>query len=230
MPGKVRVIPANTNEPIKHVVIYARVSSNTMDQLESLKAQVSELTKFVSGHNNWKLVDIHIDIASAKKDSVRPAFHNMIEECKAGLTDIVVVKSIVGKKKRVNQYALVKLHFMKRDDLNDGLEIEANSSKLLIDAKILRQYFGIEYQNNLGDILKQFTETFGKAIPMNIPKNISDEEKGAMVKSLSISDSENPNKIYCYKIRRNPSGGKRSDFNSDKTKLLRSGLFRKFEN
>lgn len=94
MPGKVRVIPANTNEPMKHVVIYARVSSNTMDQLESLKAQVSGLTKFVSGHNNWKLVDIHIDIASAKKDSARPAFHQMIEECKAGLTDIVVVKSI----------------------------------------------------------------------------------------------------------------------------------------
>ena len=95
MPGKVRVIPANTNEPMKHVVIYARVSSNTMDQLESLKAQVSGLTKFISGHNNWKLVDIHIDIASAKKDSFRPAFHQMIiEESKAGLTDIVVVKSI----------------------------------------------------------------------------------------------------------------------------------------
>ena len=94
MPGKVRVIPANTNEPMKHVVIYARVSSNTMEQLDSLKAQISELTKFVSGHNNWKLVDIHIDIASAKKDSSRTAFHQMIEECKAGLTDIVVVKSI----------------------------------------------------------------------------------------------------------------------------------------
>ena len=94
MPGKVRVIPARTNEPMKHVVIYARVSSNTMDQLESLKAQVSGLTKFISGHNNWKLVDIHIDIASAKKDSSRPAFHQMIEEYKVGLTDIVVVKSI----------------------------------------------------------------------------------------------------------------------------------------
>lgn len=94
MPGKVRVILANTNEPMKHVVIYARVSSNTTEQLDSLKAQVSGLTKFVSGHNNWKLVDIHIDIASSKKGSVRPAFHKMIEECKAGLTDIVVVKNI----------------------------------------------------------------------------------------------------------------------------------------
>ena len=94
MLGKVRVIPANANEPMKHVVIYARVCSNTMEQLDSLKAQISGLTKFVSGHKNWKLVDIHIDIASAKKDSVRPAFRKMIEECKAGLTDIVVVKSI----------------------------------------------------------------------------------------------------------------------------------------
>ena len=143
---------------------------------------------------------------------------------------IVLVKRFVGKEKRINQHALVKLHFMKRDDLNDGLEIEANSSKLLIDAKTLRQYFGIVYQDNLGDILKQFTATFGKAIPMSIPKNISDGEKSAMVKSLSISDSEDPNKIYCYRIRRNPNGGKRSDFNSDKTKLLRMGLFRKFEN
>lgn len=94
MSGKVRLIPANTNEPIKYVVIYARVSSNSMEQLESLKAQISGLTKFVSGHNNWKLVDINIDIASSKKDSVRPAFKQMINGCKAGLTDIVVVKNI----------------------------------------------------------------------------------------------------------------------------------------
>lgn len=52
MPSKVRVIPANTNEPMKHVVIYACVSSNTMEQLDSLKAQISGLTKFVFGHKN----------------------------------------------------------------------------------------------------------------------------------------------------------------------------------
>ena len=52
---------------------------------------------------------------------------------------IVLVKRFVGKKKWVNQYALVKLHFMKRDNYIDGLEIEANSSKLAIDAKTLKQ-------------------------------------------------------------------------------------------
>lgn len=143
---------------------------------------------------------------------------------------IVLVKRFVGKEKPLNKYALVKLHFMKSEDLSDELETETNIYTLLINSKTLRKYFGIEYKENLVDILKQFTETFGKAIPMNIPNNISDEEKGAMVKSLSISDSENPNKIYCYKIRRNPNGGKRSEFNSDKSKLLRPDLFKKFEN
>lgn len=143
---------------------------------------------------------------------------------------IVLVKRFVDKVKRINQYALVKINFMKCGNLSDELEVEANSSMLLVDAKSLRQCFGIEYRENLGDILKQFTETFGRAIPMKISDNISDEERRAMVKSLSISDSEDPNKIYCYKIRRNPNGGKRSDFNSDKTKLLRPILYRKFEN
>ena len=143
---------------------------------------------------------------------------------------IVLIKRFVGKEKRVNRYALVKIHFMKRNNLNDGLEAEANSNQLLIDAKTLRQYFGIEYQENLGDILKQFTETFGKAIPKNMPNDISNEEKGAMVYSLGRSDSEDPNKIYCYKIKRNPNGGKRSEFNSDKTKLLRPDLFHHFVN
>lgn len=94
MPGKVREIPAHTNEPIKYVVIYARVSSNRMEQLESLKTQISGLTKFVANHQNWKLIDVYIDIASSKKGSVRPEFNKMLNDCKAGLTDIVVVKNV----------------------------------------------------------------------------------------------------------------------------------------
>lgn len=136
MPGKVRVIPANTNEPIKHVVIYARVSSNSMEQLNSLKAQISGLTKFVSGHNNWKLVDIHIDIASSKKDSVRPAFNQMIEECKAGLTDIVVVKNI-SRLGRDTVEVLDAINTLREADVRiifkqEGLDTATVGSSLLI--------------------------------------------------------------------------------------------------
>jgi hypothetical protein len=142
---------------------------------------------------------------------------------------IVLVKRFVGSVKRISEYALVKLEFMKETDLTDLLEVEANSNRLLIDAKKLREYFGIEYSNNLGDIINQFSNQLGDSIPTNIKMNISDIEKQAMVRSLSISDSEDPEKIYCTMVRRNFEGKKRSEFNSDKTKLLRCKLFKYFK-
>ena len=45
----------------------------------------------------------------------------------------------------------------------------------------------------------------------------------------SLSKSENPNKIYCIGLRRNIKGS-RSEYNKDKTKLLRPTLFQKFKN
>ena len=125
---------------------------------------------------------------------------------------------------------LVKLHFMKSNNLSDELQVEANSRSLIIDAKTLRLYFGIEYSNNMGDILCQFTKQLGEIIPNTVPNIVSDIERKAMVNSLSISDSENPNKIYCNKVKRNPNSGKRSEFNADKTKLLRGSLFKHFCN
>lgn len=143
---------------------------------------------------------------------------------------IVLVKRFVRTEKRVNQYALVKLHFMKSNDLSDDLQVEANSRNLIIDAKTLRSYFGIEYSDNVGDILCQFTKQLGKIIPKMVPDIVSDIEQKAMVNSLSRSDSEDPNKIYCNKVKRNPNGGQRSEFNADKTKLLRGSLFKYFCN
>lgn len=142
---------------------------------------------------------------------------------------IVLVKRFIEKEKRIDQFALVRLQFMKENNLNDCLSVEANSNSLITDAKTLREYFGIEYSNNLGDILKQFSEKLGNAIPININDQISDIEKQAMIRSLSISDSEDPSKIYCTKVRRNPKGQKRSEFNADKTKLLRKKLFEYFK-
>lgn len=146
---------------------------------------------------------------------------------------IVLVKRFVGSEKRVSQFALVKLHFMKTTNLNDALQVEANSSGLIIETKTLREYFGIEYdQENLGDILQQFSERLGRSIPIRMPDMncISSIEKQAVVSSLSKSDSENPNKIFCIGVKRNPNGKTRSEFNADKTKILRKNLYDSFSN
>lgn len=147
-----------------------------------------------------------------------------------GIEYIVLVKRFVGTEKKKEQYALVKLHFMKFNDLSDDLQVEANIRGLIIKARVLREYFGIDYQENLGNILRQFAERLGNEIPKDVPKYFSDIETTAMVRSLSKSDSEDPNKIYCNKVKRNPNGGQRSVFNTDKTKLLRPKLFKYFRN
>lgn len=118
---------------------------------------------------------------------------------------------------------------MKENNLEDSLLVEANSNQIFVDAKIFREYFGIAYVPNLGDIFKQFYGIFGKSIPSIIKIVNTDFEKAAMVKSLSISDSEDPTKIYCTNVRRNPEGQKRSVFNSDKTKILRPRLYEYFK-
>lgn len=141
---------------------------------------------------------------------------------------VVLVKRFIRTEERVSKYALVKLHFMKIHDLTDDLQVEANSKGLIVDPKTLRCYFGIEYADNIRNILRQFTKQLGKAIPKEVSSQVSDIEKKAMVDSLSESDAEDPNKIYCNKVKRNPNGRQRSLFNSDKTKLLRRSLFEYF--
>lgn len=149
-----------------------------------------------------------------------------------GIEYIVLVKRFTNGEKRTHEYALVKLHFMRSENIHHDLEVEANRNGLLIDAKKLREYFQIEYTANLGNIFRQFARQLGKAIPpkMSPLTLLSSAEKRAMVYSLSISDSEDPNKIYCTGVKRNPSGKTRSPFNSDKTKILRPTLYKIFSN
>ncbi|UPQ85961.1 MULTISPECIES: recombinase family protein [Aerococcaceae] len=74
-------IPAKRPPKQKRVAIYARVSSNTKEQLRSLANQVSALTQKVSSVEDWLLVGIYIDVALAKKNAKREEYNRMIEDC-----------------------------------------------------------------------------------------------------------------------------------------------------
>lgn len=62
MSPKVWYIPSKRTEPGKNVGIYCRVSSGEKNQLYSLSAQISALTKAVANVDQWKLTDVFIDI------------------------------------------------------------------------------------------------------------------------------------------------------------------------
>ena len=104
----------------------------------------------------------------------------------------------------------------------------------MVEAQTLREFFGIEWVENLGDILHQFTEQFGKWIPVEI-KDLSEGQKKAVVRQLGISDaSDDPDKIYCIDVRRSGTRAdgslkERSPFNSQKSEFLRPELYAKFK-
>lgn len=146
--------------------------------------------------------------------------------------DYVVLVKLYDSKDKKPQYALLKLEFIKIDDITRTLEIPANSNKLIIEAQKLREYFNIEYSKNLGDILKQFTELLGKFIPTYVNSNKTEIEFQEIDKSLSISDSQDPNRKYCYKVKRNGfrkdgSPARRSIYNDNITRIRRPNLYKK---
>lgn len=91
---RVEIIPAKPKPRNKRVAIYARVSSNSAEQLNSLTNQISGLTRLAAANPTWLLVDIYIDIAPSKTGSNRKDFNRLISDCAAGKVDIVLTKNI----------------------------------------------------------------------------------------------------------------------------------------
>ena len=90
----VHYIPARFPKREKRVGIYCRVSTNSMEQLQSLTVQISHLTRVVSTMPQWLLSDVYIDIASSKTGSSRKEFSRLLEDCNSKKIDIVITKNI----------------------------------------------------------------------------------------------------------------------------------------
>ena len=77
------------------VCAYARVSSNSDDQLNSFSAQVEYFTQLIQAHSDWEFIDIYADegITGTRADK-RADFQRMMRDCRAGRIDRILVKSI----------------------------------------------------------------------------------------------------------------------------------------
>ncbi len=90
----IHYIPPLPPKREKRVGIYCRVSTNSTDQLKSLTAQVSALTRLTAANPKWLLVDVYIDIASSKTGSSRKEFTRMLKDCQSHDLEIILTKSI----------------------------------------------------------------------------------------------------------------------------------------
>jgi len=93
---RVTVIDPRATEKAKlRVAAYARVSSDSADQLNSYLAQVDYYTKYIGGNEDWVLVDIYADEGISGLDArTREEFNRMLADCRAGKIDRVLVKSV----------------------------------------------------------------------------------------------------------------------------------------
>lgn len=89
-----KIQPRTKSTSYKRVAVYCRVSTNHNTQEESLKAQIDRYQKRVQDQSDWKLVKIYSDIASGRNTSGRTEFMNLMNDCKDGLIDLIITKSI----------------------------------------------------------------------------------------------------------------------------------------
>lgn len=94
-----RVIKIDPTVQPKHALLrvaaYTRVSSDSSDQLNSFAAQNRYYTKLIAENTAWQMVDIYADEGiTGTSTEKRDDFQRMMADCRQGLVDQILVKSI----------------------------------------------------------------------------------------------------------------------------------------
>ena len=102
--ANVRVIPATApvlsaqvrNSAVKRrVAAYARVSTDSDEQMTSYEAQVDYYTKLIQGNPDWEYIFVYTDEGiSAVSTKRREGFKQMVADGLAGKFDLLVTKSV----------------------------------------------------------------------------------------------------------------------------------------
>ena len=78
----------------KKVCAYVRVSTDSLQQEDSLENQTTYFKGFITANPEWEFVGIYSDQNISVYKENRPGFQKMIEDARAGNIDLIVVKSI----------------------------------------------------------------------------------------------------------------------------------------
>lgn len=91
LPGMQKAV----TKKIKRVAVYARVSTDHMEQQTSLAAQKDYYAKKIAEHDDWILAGIYADDGiSGTSYMKREAFRKMMADCEDGKIDMILTKSV----------------------------------------------------------------------------------------------------------------------------------------
>ena len=100
IPPRIRALPGMPTLAVqkKRVAAYARVSTNTEEQLTSYEAQVKHYTEYIQSKeytDHWQFVSVYTDKGiSGTSTSKREGFNRMIQDALAGKIDLIITKSV----------------------------------------------------------------------------------------------------------------------------------------
>lgn len=133
-PRVIKIEPAERPQNVRlRVAAYTRVSSDSEDQLNSFAAQNRYYTELISGKAEWRMVDIYADegitgTSVAKRDD----FQRMMADCRRGLIDQILVKSI-SRFARNTKDCLQNIRELKELGVNVRFEREGIDMRRLFD-------------------------------------------------------------------------------------------------
>ena len=88
-----RIPKASTQK--RRVAGYARVSTDSEEQLTSYEAQVSYYTQYIHSRSDWEFVEVYTDEGiSATNTKRREGFNRMVQDALDGKIDLIVTKSV----------------------------------------------------------------------------------------------------------------------------------------
>ena len=100
IPPRTRVLPGmpTLSARPKRVAAYARVSTNSEEQLTSYEAQVKHYTEYIKSRaltDNWQFVEVYTDRGiTGTSTAKREGFNRMMQDALAGKIDLIITKSV----------------------------------------------------------------------------------------------------------------------------------------
>lgn len=112
---QITVIDPISQEKAKlRVAAYARVSSDSADQLNSYLAQVDYYTRHIGENQDWELADLYADEGiSGLATRNRDEFNRMMADCRAGKVDRILVKSMSRFARNTSDFLLAIRELMR---------------------------------------------------------------------------------------------------------------------
>lgn len=128
------------------------------------------------------------------------------------------------RKKQEAKYALVRLCFIRQNDLNQYLDCYANTKCFSAGMTELRNFLGVEFQQDGIGWIQGFARYFGEFIPDNIT-NMNNQEQHVALQTICRHEGRDPNRIYRSYIFRNGKQNEQQKHRTEYNAQLASARF-----